>query len=120
MPRAGELSDRIRFERQVITYPFHPDSAVFSWDPEPFLTPAKPERLSEMGCTFTLNYRSDITPASHRIKWEGRIWIIASATHDLKKRTLIIDCDTALVETTHMQSVETEFIDNVPVIRPRE
>lgn len=119
MPRAGSLSDRIRFERRVIT---HNDlnQAVISWEPETVLWAAAPERLSELSCRFTIHYRADLTPASHRIVWENRIWTIASAVHDVRKRTMSIEAEIALIEVTHLQSTETEYIDGVPVIRPRQ
>lgn len=120
MPRAGSLNDRIQFERRLVDRS-NPLAVDIRWIPEPVLWPAAIERTSEMSVRFTIHFRADVRPDSHRIVWEGRIWGIASAVHDARRRQLTIDADVVtLVETTQLDSDTREFLDEVPAIRPRE
>lgn len=117
--RSGLLRDYVRFEERIVSGDTDAGQVV-SWTPA-FSTWAEPRRLSELNCDFIIRYRDNITPASHRIIWDGALWTIVTSVHDLKRRQLTITCDFSnLVEVTHMTSTETEYIDGIPVLRPRE
>lgn len=112
--QSGRLRDRVVFEARTVT-----GNAV-TWA-YAFTVDAHAERFDEQGCNFTVRYRSGVTPSSHRILWDDCIWTIVSAVHDQKRRQFTIVCNFSnLVEATHLQSTETEYVDAVPVLRPRE
>lgn len=117
--RAGSLRDRVVFEERLVT---GTDSTghVITW-PTSYTVDADAVRLDEQSARFAVRYRSGVTPASHRIIWDGCLWTIVSATHDKKRTQLTIDCNFSnLIEATHLTSTETEYVDAVPVLRPRE
>lgn len=119
MPHAGSLSDRITFYRRVIDRS-NPDDVRINWIPDtPPIWAAAVQRTAEMSCQFVIHYRSDVTPASHRIVWENRIWTIVNAIHDPRRRQLTIDADISnLVEVTDLSSIDREYLDMVPALRP--
>ena len=116
--RAGRLSDLVTFEARILTLNAAGQYEE-SWQAEARKIPADPEQFSETTCRFTIRYRRDVSPKSHRIIWNGKIWTITNAVHDRKRIDLIIDCDFSdHVEVTHLQSTQREYISTLPVIRP--
>jgi head-tail adaptor len=116
---AGRIRTRLHFEARVVTA-MPSGSNLISWITA-FDTWGQPERLEEQSCRFTIRYRAGIGPDSHRIFWSGAIWTIVSAVHDLRRTQLVIECDFSnLIEATHLLSTESEHIDAVPVVRPRD
>jgi hypothetical protein len=115
---AGRLSDLVLFEKRVTP-------GLDTWI-EDFTVSCEAQRQSETACRFIIRYRrttdgKEISALSHRIIFDGAIWHIASAVHDRRRTMLTIDCDlTNMIEVTHMQSTEREFIEGVPVITPRD
>lgn len=76
-------------------------------------------RRSEQFAEFTIHYRSDITPARHRILWEGAIWAITNADHDPRRSELLIQATfQEMLEVTHLQSTQREFIQGMPIVHP--
>lgn len=117
--RSGLLRDYVQFEERIVSGNDQAGQMV-SWA-SAFSTWAEPRRLSELNCDFIIRYREGITPASHRIIWDDALWTIVTVVHDLKRTQLTITCDFSnLVEVTHFTSTETEYIDGIPVLRPRE
>lgn len=117
--QAGRLSDLVQFQKRVITELANGGKSM-TWADD-FKEFVEANRTSETNCLFTMRYRSDITPASHRLIFDGTIWEITSATHDLRRSMLTIDSDfSMLVEVTTLQSTEREFIEGLPLIRPTE
>ncbi len=116
--KAGRMSERILFQVRTVT--IVNEQAVITFPPEANYKWADVERTTEQNARFTVRYRSDVTPTSHRIVWEGCVWNITNAVHDRKKTMTVIESDfSALVEVTHLQSTETEYIDGIPVLHPR-
>jgi hypothetical protein len=117
----GQLSEKVVFEQRNITINANGGSDL-SWS-EAFTAWAFPERQSEMGCRFTLRFRDGISPQGpllHRIIWDDTIWVIDSAVHDRKHRYLTLDCSQGnLQEVTALTSIETEYVDGVPIRRPQ-
>lgn len=117
--QSGHLSDKIVFEAKVFTTNAAGQDVV-SWVAG-FEAWSEVERNSETNGRFIIRYRSDVTPASHRIIWDGAIWDITSAVHDRKRTQLTIDCDFSMMqEATHLHSHEREFIEGLPLLRPRD
>lgn len=107
------MKDRILFEERHVT-----DAGNITWG-DGFTAWGEVQRISETSARFYIRYRSDITPSSHRIVHFGAIWLIASAVPDHKRTMLTIDSDfSSLVEVTHLESTEREFLDAVPIVRP--
>ena len=78
-------------------------------------------RISETSAQFIMRYRSNITPASHRILHWGARWALTNVVPDRNYTMLTIDSDfSSLIEVTHLQSTEREFIDASPALRPPE
>lgn len=116
--RAGTLSDSILFQSRLISG--EGAQRMITW-PDAFTVWAEPQRNSETTCRFIIRYRSGIAPDTHRIIWDGCIWNITSAIHDLRRTTLTIDCDfSEAVNTTDLDSEHQEFISTFPVLRPRD
>jgi hypothetical protein len=121
--KGGLLSDLVTFEKPVVTEPGGYRTVTWTED---FRDWAEVQWSSELVCRFIVRYRADIygqddrTPASHRIIWNGKIWSITNAVADRKRTQLTIDSDgSRLVETTDLESESTEYVDGVPVLRPR-
>jgi hypothetical protein len=113
------MSERLVFERQT---------GPITWVQD-FVEFGEVRRESEMVARFVIRYRTtdsagnaiQISAKTHRILWDGAIWRITSAPHDHKRMNLIIDADAStLVDATDMDSETTEFVDDVPDIRPLE
>ncbi len=121
---AGRRTDLLTFEARVLTT--LPNTQIqTTWSSLTanggFTEWGEPLRQSETAAQFTIPYRSGITAASHRIIWEGAVWQISSAVHDPKNIDLRISCDfSMMLETTHMQSTEKEFIDGLPTVAQPE
>lgn len=114
--KAGRLREVVQFQRPVVTGSGATRTVTWTDD---FTTRAEVRRETELIARFTIRYRSGITPASHRIVWEAKLWYITTAVHDLKKRFITIDADaTPLVESTDLTDTTTEYIDAVPIVRP--
>jgi len=121
--RAGRLSDYVTFEKRIPAAGVTPES----WTAD-FGGPisAEAERLSETAAQFIIRYRktgdgTEINALSHRIIWDGALWYIASAVHDRKRTMLTITCDlTNMIEVTHLESTEREFMEGVPIVEPPE
>ena len=127
--KAGNLSDKIVFEARTLTTNAH-GQEVETWSSLPalggFEDMAEVERRGELSCNFIIRYRtardgSAITPASHRILFEGYVWPIVNIVHDRRYSQYTIECDGAsLIEITHLQSTEREYIIGMPVVAPPE
>lgn len=121
---AGRLKDLLVFEYKTITLNAN-GQQVPSWGTG-FDEWGEAQRQSEQNCRFIIRYRETasgdrITAANSRIIYDGSIWTITNSVPDHKRSMLIIDSDfSQLVEVTHMQSTEREYIDGVPLIRPPE
>ncbi len=114
--RAGELRERIQFEEKVISYVGEVEYETWT---NPFSRPGVAERISEQNARFTLRYRADIRPDTHRILFFGAIWSITNVLPDPRKTQIIIDCDfSAKVEVPHLQSTTREYIDGKPIVAP--
>lgn len=114
--RAGRLRNFVQFQRPVVTG--SGATRLVTWTDD-FTARCEVRRDSELVCQFTIRYRSGITPDSHRIVWDAWTWRITNATHDIKKRQLVIVADaTPLVESTDIDSDTTEYVDAVPIVRP--
>ena len=84
-----------------------------------FTVPAEVEQTGEQAVRFTIRYKSGISPSSHRIAWDGKLWRIVNAIHDRKRKMLVIDCNIgAWVDVTDLDSDTTEYIGNIPVVEP--
>jgi head-tail adaptor len=117
--RAGSLRDRVRIEERIVTGDDQ-DGHEITWAPL-ITVDCDAQRLDEQSARFIVRYRAGVTPASHRLIWDGCIWTIVSAPHDKYRTILTIECNFSnLIEATHLTSTETEYIDAVPVLRPRE
>lgn len=115
---AGRLSDRVVFQAHGTTG--SGESFAVTWTDD-FTVWSEVRRDSELIAQFIIRYRSGVTPASHRLIWEGTVWRITSVVHDRRRTMLTINADAEpLVESTDLDSVTTEYIDAVPVLRPRE
>lgn len=115
--KAGRLREVVQF--QVHTVTGTGALRTVTW-PDAFTARCEVRRDSELACRFITRYRSGITPASHRIVWEGYTWRITNIVHNLKKRLLTIDADaTPLVVSTDLDSDTSEYVDAVPIERPR-
>lgn len=119
---AGKLRDLVQFQRRVLT--LVNEQQIESWVND-FQEWTEATRISETACRFRMRYRTksdgtEINGASHRIIWDGAYWNIASAPHDAKRSEILIECDfSMMLEVTHMQSTEREFIEGLAVIQPR-
>jgi head-tail adaptor len=115
--QAGRLSDLLVFQAKTRTT--LNEIVTITWSGA-FQEWGEAERLNEQACRFTIRYRSGITPDSHRILFFGAYWTITSVVQDRRHTALLIDCDFSdLIEVTHMQSEVREYIDGLPVLRPR-
>lgn len=115
---AGRLSDLLVFEARTVTVVN--EQNVISWTTG-FTIKGEAQRSSETLARFIIRYRPGIGPDTHRIIWDGAIFNITSAVHNRKRTMLTIDCDfSMMVEVTHLQSTEREYIDGLPVVRPTE
>jgi hypothetical protein len=121
--RAGNLSALVVFEARTITVT--DGQSAITWVTD-FSEWAEAQRDSEQNCRFLIRYRrtstdAEISAATHRILWDGCIWTITDSVHDRKRSMLTILSDfSALVEVTHLQSTEREYIDGIPIVRPPE
>ena len=116
--QAGKLSDTVLFQTPVVTGSH--DTYTTTWT-DAFTLPAEVRRDTEMIARFTIRYRDGITPASHRMIWDGILWRITSAVHDRKRTLWTIDADgTPLVDSTELTDETTHYVDAVPIMRPRE
>jgi head-tail adaptor len=114
---AGRLSDRITIQRRILTIQPNGQTAE-TWGDDTRWS-AEVERLSEQTCRFTVRYRPDLTPATHRIICFGAIWTITDAVSDRRKSETVITSDfDQLLEATHMLTTEKEFIPGLPLVRP--
>jgi len=121
---AGRRTDLIVFEARVLTALAN-GGIQTTWSPLAinggFTEWCEALRQSETVVQFTIDYRSGITPASHRILWEGAVWNIASAVHDPKNTDLRISADfSMMIDVTHLQSTEHEFIATLPIVAKPE
>lgn len=122
--RAGLLRDIVVFQVKTLTTNAHGQQVV-SWGGD-FEAWAQVQRQSEQACRFIVRYfrtttNAEVSASTHRLLWDGCIWSITNSVHDERRTMLTIDSDaSALIETTHMQSVTTEYIDGLPVVRPPE
>lgn len=116
---AGRLSDRIRFDIRIVEVVNGQN--VPRWV-ESFHEYAEATRTSETTARFSIRYnRRGITPATHRILWDGITWAITSAIHDRKRMELVIETDAAGIEVTTLESTEREFIEELPLVsRPEQ
>lgn len=123
---AGPKSDLIVFQLKTITtnaYGQH----IGTWGAG-FTAWAEVRRGSTQSCTFVIWYRGDLTPtqianmpATHRILFEGQIFLITNALPDRKRSEIVIDSDfSALVESTDLLSTEREYVEGLAVVRPPE
>lgn len=125
--QAGRLSDRVIFQKPVVTNPG--GYRTVTWEDD-FVVPAEVQIQAETLARFVIRYRTtgdengnevQISAKTHRIVWEGKIFHITSAPHDRKRTQLTIDADfSMMVDSTDLQSEHEEFITGLPVIRPRE
>lgn len=114
--RAGRLRDYVLFQSRAVTGEGESRQIVFT---DAFTVKVDVVRSTETGARFVTRYRSGIGPGTYRMIWEGVIWNITSAVHDRKHRSLTIDCDfSEAVEVTDTESVQREYIDGLPVVRP--
>ena len=122
---AGRRTDLLTFEARILTTLAN-GGIQTTWSPLAsnggFTEWAEALRQSETVAQFTIPYRSGITPASHRILWEGAVWNIASTVHDPKNIDLRISSDFArMIDVTTLQSTEHEFIDDeLPIVATPE
>jgi hypothetical protein len=121
--RAGELSDLLLFQKKITTYVG--ESFAFTWTSDEnegaFKDWCNAERRSETAARFIMRYREGIAPDTYRIIFDSAIWNITSAVHNRKRSEITVDCDfSEAIEVTHMLSEVREYIDGLPVIRPRE
>lgn len=115
---AGRLSDRVDFELKTITHNAN-DQNVGTWAYS-FTEWAQATITSETSAQFVIRYRSVITPATHRILFNGSYWTIIDPVPDQRRTILTITCTfEAKIEATHLQSTEREFIDGLPTSRDR-
>lgn len=120
---AGRLRDLVTFQRRVLTTNAL-DQEVESWADD-FQEWAEAQRVSETVCRFIIRYRThtdgtQISAKTHKIIFDGAVWHITSAVHDGKRTQLTIDCDfSMMLEATHLQSTEREFIEGLPLLQPR-
>ena len=115
--RAGALSDRITFQRRTVATDSQ-DRMTITWADE-FSVWADVQRVSETRCRFFVRYRSGITPEDYRIISDGKIWTITDSVRNRKRTMLTIDSDkSALVEATHLQSTEREYVQTTADVRP--
>lgn len=117
---AGALSERLNFEKRIITRapdPSVPDEVAWQHD---FFEAGDASRSGELSARFVVRYRPNITPATHRVVWDGAIWHIVGIDPDRRRTQLTINCDfSMLVESTDLKSDDREFIPQPPVIRPK-
>jgi hypothetical protein len=117
MSRAGRFLEVIDIDRKTITYNAH-HQAVIEWLPALRLS-AEPERLSETQARFTLRYRAELRPDTHRIRFWGALWNITSAIADFRKSLVVIECDfSEMIEATHLGSIARDYAEGLPIIRP--
>ncbi len=119
---AGRRQDLIQFEKKILTANAG-GQFVTTWSTTEaqgsFEEWAEAIRHSETSARFTIPFRDGITPASHRILWDGAIWTITNAVHDAKRVDLAIDSDfSALIPATTLASTNKEYVDGLPVLRP--
>lgn len=113
---AGRLQHKVLFQRRVLT-PVG-DQQDIGWE-DAFTANAEATRRSEQNAQFIIRYRAGIGPDTHRAIYWGAIWTITDAVSDHRNTFLTIDSDfSALIEATHLQSTEREFISGLPVVRP--
>ena len=116
--RAGRLSDRLLFQKKVLT--LVGGQYVESWpDDLSFTLYGEAQRQSETNCSFIIRYRPNIRPDTHRILFFGAIWNISDVIPDRKHTQLTITSDfSSMIEVTHLQSTTREFIDGLPLVEP--
>jgi head-tail adaptor len=118
--QAGRLSDLLIFEKKIRT-PNALNQQIITWSSSAaqgtFTEWAEVTRQSETAARFVIRYKEGITPDSHRITWDGVVWLIVSVVHDRRRTMTIIESDfSSMVEVTHLQSDTRDFIDGLPVI----
>lgn len=121
---AGRLSDKIEFELKTFTTinadAVGPGAAHLGSWAYSFTEWAQATILSETSAQFVIRYRSAITPATHRILFNGSYWTIIDPVPDQRRTILTITCTfERKIDVTHLQSTEREFIDGLPVSRDR-
>lgn len=117
MSGAGNLSDLVTFEARSLTQNAA-GQMVATWGTG-FSAWCEVTRHSEINARFATHYRPGVTPVSHRMIWDGAIWNIHSVVHDRKRSMLTIESDfSEMLEVTHLQSTNREFIDGLQVLRP--
>jgi head-tail adaptor len=117
--RAGRLDKIITLELKILTENAH-GQWVTTWGP-PFNLAADVPTINDTTARFTIRYREDVRKDTHRITYWDRIWTINNAEHNRKTDETIIDSDfSSLIEATHLQSTEREYIDGLQIQRPRE
>jgi hypothetical protein len=121
--RGGTLSEWLVFE-QRISESNPAGGTIESWVPD-FEDWGEVQRLSELASRFIIRYRTftedgtEIAPNTHRILWHGRRWTITAAIADRRHSQYTIDCDGGdLLEATHLESADREFIDGLVAMRP--
>src|SRR5262245_43400582 len=113
----GRRSDLITFELRTLTV--NEQQHVESWS-FAFKQWAEAIRQSETVARFTIPYKADIRPNTHRIVWESSVWNITNEVHDQKRTVTIIDCDfSMMIEATHLDSTEREFVTDLPLVRKK-
>lgn len=121
---AGRLNEKLTFQLKITTVNDLGQS-TFTWA-DSFEEMAEVQRNSETSCRFIVRYR--LTATSERISAEntriihdGSIWTIINSIPDNRHTMLMIDADfSSKIETTHLGSVEREFIDGLPTIATPE
>lgn len=119
---AGRLDTLVPFQVRVLTANAQEQQAT-SWE-DSFSEWAEVQRQSEQSCRLIIRYK-DVSPkkwpSDYRFLLFDSIWTITSAVPDTRRTMLIVDSDfSQLVEVTHLQSTEREYIDGLPVVRPPE